>query len=71
MTWLSINPNSLSQEVKDVAAYLLSNSHEHSIGADEGEYLSSDELADAFNILDPEVTQVSSIYADLYEEDED
>lgn len=51
MTWLSINPNSLSSEVKAVCAVIL----EYKSTDVENEPLSSTELADAFNVLDPEV----------------
>jgi hypothetical protein len=70
MTWWSINPKSVSDEVLQTAAYLLSNSHEHSVSADDAFLLSPDELADAFNILDPEVTQISVSPNAFEDEDE-
>lgn len=68
MTWLSINPNAVSQQALETAAYILSQSPDHHISADDAEFLDSIELADAFNVIDPEVTQLACY---PYEEDED
>lgn len=61
MTWLSINPNSLTDEVKAVCAQLL----EYKPADVAAEPLRPTELAEAFNLLDPEVCNVSPTDRDL------
>lgn len=55
MTWLSINPNSLSPEVKAACAAILGYSETEC----DDQPLKPTELADAFNVVDPEVCKLS------------
>lgn len=67
MAWISINPNSISDEVMEAATEILKESPDHWVV--EGVPLDSQELADAFNVLDPEVCQLTKSTHQIDEED--
>lgn len=67
MPWISINPKSISDEVMEVATEILRESPDHYVI--EGAPLDSQELADAFNVLDPEVCQLTKSTNQIDEED--
>lgn len=60
MTWLSINPNAVSEAAKTIACEVLLAHQDRFVEEEDVENISSIELARAFNVLDPEVTGLAS-----------
>lgn len=67
MPWISINPDSISDEVMEAATEILKESPNHWVI--EGFPLDSQELADAFNVVDPEVCQLTKSTNQIDEEE--
>ncbi len=60
MTWLSINPNAVSEAAKSIACEVLIADEDRFVEAQDVENISSTELARAYNVIDPEVTGLAA-----------